>query len=105
MPQPAADLKQLAEAAGSDAGRHNPSKEEIEKGSASQLRQESDGQEEEAENEDVRSQCVSTMVSDCHSGEFYIGAIEPRPGSDMRRYRKCQFPYTISAIAASHDHA
>ena len=75
---------------GSDAGHHNPSKGEIENGSASQSSQGSDTQE-EAETEDIRSRFVSTLADDNHSGDFYIGAIEPHPGSDISDTGRARF--------------
>ncbi len=64
----AADMELLAETVSGDIGRNYLSEEEIENGSTFQSRQESDGQ--ETQTEDVRSQCISTLASDCHSGEF-----------------------------------
>ena len=64
----AADLEQLSEAVSADVGRNYLSKGEIENGSTFQSRQESDGQ--GTQTEDIKSQCVSTLASDCQSVEF-----------------------------------
>jgi len=63
----AADMELFAQTVhGGDIGHSYLSKGEIENGSPFQSEQESDGR--ETQTEDVRSQCVSTLTSDCHSG-------------------------------------
>lgn len=68
------DVEQAAETAGDNAAR--PSKRGIEDRYSFLTRQEIDGQ--GTETMEVKSQGVHTPAADCHSGNFYPSAAEPR---------------------------
>ena len=70
----AVDMEELAEAVSGDPGYNYSSKDEIENGSTFQSKRGDDRQ--ETQTEDVRSQCISTLASDCRSGESYISAVK-----------------------------